>query len=60
VRDLTPDECSHCFNLRRNHREQLEARGDDERSIRSALRDVLCREHQALAEERRRKERRGA
>lgn len=58
MRALTADECSHCFNLRCDTREQLEATATDPAEIKTRLREVLCREHTYLDEDRRRKARR--
>lgn len=57
---LMANECSHCFNLRRDARVRLEGVVTDPAEIERQLKRVLCREHTYLDEERRRKERRKA
>lgn len=58
MRDLGPDECAHCFNLRRDLRKRLDAEGLSDSAMRERLAGVLCREHTADQEDRVRKERR--
>lgn len=58
MNDLRPDECSHCFNLRRDLRTRLETDQVPELAIKERLAEVLCRGHTADLEERARKERR--
>ena len=55
---LSPRDCSHCFNLRAAARKRYVEQGEPEEWIKGALRDELCPEHQASRDEYERKERR--
>jgi hypothetical protein len=48
---LSADECSHCFNLRRKARENLIAQDVSEEQIEQRLADLLCIEHRAIHED---------